>query len=88
MDGGESVSGSPDGQVLEKVVRLVRRAQPSRAVPPLATDPGIWLNIVNVKPPYLVDLEVESMKKIWSIRDIMCSEAGERDGGFYDLGTG
>jgi len=28
--------------------------------PPLALDPGIWLNMVNVKPPYL---EIESMKK-------------------------
>ena len=36
------------------------RAQPPRAVPLLAMEPGI----VNVKPQYLVDLEVESMKII------------------------
>jgi hypothetical protein len=26
-------------------------------------DPGMRLNMVNVKPPYLVDLEVDSLKK-------------------------
>ena len=36
-------------------------AQPPRAIPPLAMDPGMVVNMVNVKPPYL-DLEVESMK--------------------------
>ncbi len=25
-------------------------------------DPGLWLNVVNVKPPYLLDLEIENMK--------------------------
>ena len=65
VDGGDSVSGSSDGEVVEEVVRVPRgRAQPPRAVPALAMDPGMWLNMVNVKPPYLVDLEVESMKKI------------------------
>jgi len=33
---------------------------PSVAPP---SDPGMWLNMVNVKPPYLADLEIESMKK-------------------------
>jgi len=48
------------------------RAQPPRAVLPLAMDLGMWLNMVNVKPQYLVDLDVESMKKIfWSIRDML-----------------
>ena len=28
---------------------------------PLALDPGMWLNMVNVKTPFLADLEVESM---------------------------
>ena len=28
-----------------------------------STFPGTWLNMVNVKPPYLVDLKGESMKK-------------------------
>ena len=31
--------------------------------PPLTLDPGMLLNMVNVKPPYLADLEIESMKK-------------------------
>jgi hypothetical protein len=31
-------------------------------IAPLAMDPGLWLNMVNVKPPYLLDLEIESMK--------------------------
>ena len=31
--------------------------------PPLALDPETWLNIVNVKPLYLGDLEIESIKK-------------------------
>ena len=60
VDGGESVSGSSDGKVVEEVVRVPRgRTQPPRAVLALAMDPGMWLNMVNVKPPYLVDLEVE-----------------------------
>ena len=28
-----------------------------------AIDSGMWLNMVNVKPPYLFDLEVESTEK-------------------------
>ena len=40
-------------------------AQPPRDVPLLAIDPGIRLNMVNVKPPYLVDLEIESMKNLF-----------------------
>ena len=31
---------------------------------PAATDPGMSLNMVNVKTPYLADLELESTKKI------------------------
>ena len=51
VDGGESVSGSSDGEVVEEVVRVPRRrTQPPRAVPALAIDPGMWLNMVNVKP--------------------------------------
>ena len=30
----------------------------------LALDPGMWLNMLNMKPPYLPDLEIESMKKL------------------------
>jgi len=30
----------------------------------LWAQPGMWLNMVNVNPPYLADLEIESMKKI------------------------
>ena len=29
----------------------------------LAIDLGLWLNMVNVKPPYLLNMEIESMKK-------------------------
>ena len=29
----------------------------------LTMDPGLWLHMVNVKPPYLLDLEIESIKK-------------------------
>jgi len=28
-----------------------------------AINPGMWLNMLNVKPPHLSDLEVESVKK-------------------------
>ena len=46
------------------------KALPPRVVPPLAMNPGMWLNMVNVKTPYLVDLEIESMKNLfWSVRD-------------------
>ena len=32
----------------------------------------MWPNMVHVKPPYLVDLEIESMKKIfWSINGML-----------------
>jgi len=43
-------------QVLEVVV-----GPPAEV--PAAIDSGMWLNMVNVKPPHLIDLEVESMKK-------------------------
>ena len=44
VDGGESVSGSSDGKVVEEVVRVSRgRAQPPRAVPAWVMDPGMWL---------------------------------------------
>ena len=33
------------------------------AVAPIAMDPGMWLSMVNVKPPQWVDLEIENMKK-------------------------
>ena len=66
VDGGyryRYMSESSDGEVVEEVVWVPRgRVLPPRAVPPLAMDPGMWLNMVNVKPPYLVDLEIESMK--------------------------
>ena len=51
-----------------------RMARGPAVAPQLALDPGMWLNMVNVKPPYLPDLEIESMKKfIWSIKDILRS---------------
>jgi len=30
----------------------------------LALDPGMWLNMLIMKPPYLPDLVIESMKKL------------------------
>ena len=67
------MSGLSDGEVLKEVVRVPRgRAQPPRAVPLLAMDPGMWLNMVIVKPPYRVDSEVESMKILfWIITDML-----------------
>ena len=51
VDGGESVSGSSDGEIVEEVVRVpLEKAQPPRAVPALAMDPGMWLNMVDDKP--------------------------------------
>ena len=90
VDGGESVFESSDGEVLEEVVRVPReKAQPLRAVPPLAMDPGMWLFMVNVKSPYLVDmraLEAESMKIFWSIRDmlrnVLANYSGRRTNSF------
>ena len=59
----EADSSSGD-ESLEEVVRApLGRVRPPAIVAPLAMDPGMWLNMVNVKPPYLVDLEVDSMKK-------------------------
>jgi len=55
---------SSDNELLEEVVRVPHgRARPPAVIAPLAMDPGLWLNMVNVKPPYLSDLEIESMKK-------------------------
>jgi len=55
---------SSDNELLEEVVRVPRgRARPPAVIAPLAMDPGLWLNMVNVKPPCLSDLEIESTKK-------------------------
>ena len=35
-----------------------RRVRGPAVVPQLTLDPGMWLNIVNVKSPYLSDLEI------------------------------
>ena len=62
------VSGSSDGEIAEELVRMPRgRAQLPRAVPPLTMDPGMWLNMVNVNPPYLVDLKFESVKNYFGV---------------------
>ena len=43
----------------EAPVRVPQRKVRGLAVAsPLALDPGMWLNMVNVKPPYLADLEI------------------------------
>ena len=39
------------------------RGGPSAAAIPAPIDPGMWISMVNVKPPHLSDLEVESMTK-------------------------
>jgi len=55
---------SSDNEPLEEVVRASHgRARPLAVIAPLTMDPGLWLNMVNVKPPYLLYLEIESMKK-------------------------
>ena len=43
-------------------IRIPGRVGPPAAEVPAAIDPGMWFNIVNVKPPHLIDLEVESVK--------------------------
>jgi len=44
----------------------------AQAAVPLPVDPGMWLSMVNVRPPQLLDLEVESMKSsFWSISDTL-----------------
>ena len=49
-------------ELLEEVVRAPHgRTRPPAVVAPSATDPGLWLNMFNEKPPYLLDLD--SMKK-------------------------
>ena len=55
---------SSENELLEEVVRAPHgRARPPAVIAPLIIDPGLWLNMVNVKPPYLSELEIESMKK-------------------------
>ena len=57
-------NSSSDNELLEEVVRAPHgRARPPAVIAPLELDPGLWLNMVNVKSPYLLDLEIESMKK-------------------------
>jgi len=51
---------SDDNEEMEEVpVRIPRgRARGPAVAPQLALDPGMWLNMVNVKPPDLPDLEI------------------------------
>ena len=42
-------------------VSRARGRAPAAAIP-AAIDPGMWLNMVKVKTPYLADLELKSMK--------------------------
>ena len=39
------------------------RGRAPAAALPAVIDPGMWLKMVNVKIPYLADLELESIKK-------------------------
>ena len=50
---------SDDNEEMEIAPQQIVRGP--AVTPPLALDPGMWLNMVNVKPPYLPDLEIESM---------------------------
>ena len=50
-------SDSSSDEVLEEVVRAPHgRERPLAVISPLSMDPRLWLNMVNVKPPYLVNL--------------------------------
>ena len=63
-DADVEANSSSDNEILEEVVRApLGRARPPAVVAPLTMDPGMWLNMVNFKPQYSVDLEVDSMKK-------------------------
>ena len=56
---------SSDNELWEEVVRAPHgRVRPPAVISPLVMDPGLWLNMVNVKSPYLLDLKIESMKKL------------------------
>jgi len=61
--GNVDSDSSSDNELFEVVRAPHGRARPPVVVAPLAMDPGLWLNMVNVKPPYFVDMEIESMKK-------------------------
>ena len=39
------------------------RSGPPAEPIPATTNPGMWLNMVNIEPPHLADLEIESVKK-------------------------
>jgi len=60
-------SDTEESEILEEreqvPLRIRIRVGPPAAEVPAAIDPGMWLNMVNVKPPQLSDLEVKSMKK-------------------------
>ena len=56
---------SSDNELLEEVVGA------PHGIAPLAMDPRLWLSMVNVKPPYLLDLEIESMKKFVLVEEIV-----------------
>ena len=62
-DADVDANSPSDNEILEEVVRApLGRARPPAVVDPLAIDPGMWLHMVNVKSPYLVDFEVDSTK--------------------------
>jgi len=62
----ESDSDSEEEEILEEreavPLRIRIPGARARGGPPAAIS-GMWLSMVNVKPPHLADLEVESMKK-------------------------
>ena len=61
MNDEDSDDNEEMGEALVRVPQ--RRVRNPVVAPPLALDPGMRLNMVNVKPPYLADSEIESIKK-------------------------
>ena len=60
---------SSNNELLEEVVRA-RMGETTRSCCPIGMAPGLWLNMVNVKPPYLLDLEIERRAKKRPLRTI------------------
>ena len=62
--GNVDSDSSSDNELLEEVVSAPHgRARPPGVVVPLAKDLGLWLTMLNVKSPHLLDVEIDSMKK-------------------------
>jgi len=55
---------SDDNEEMDEAPARVpqRKLRGLAVAPPLALNPGMWCNMVNMKLPYLADLEIESIK--------------------------